>query len=845
QLGGGGTCPWNALAVAAGFTVDSGASLLLGNSGIYTSASTHEAYAFVSGGYISGAGSVTFGSGVSANFAVGSTYNPSGQTVIDTGSPGINVVFTTGSHVGPLGNLTIDPGLVDFSTGATVTAASLNLTGGGILTGSDTLDVSGILTWINGTMDGPGATVAEGGLDLGAGGYLHSNLESRTLINQGTANWAGSGEIDLDAGATFINQSNATFNEHTNTLIRTDGGGFAPSGLFDNRGTFVVHGGGMATMESRFNNEGQVQISSGTWVLSDVGTSSGDFIMNAGASLQLDPLYGIPYTTDLSGHFANSPQIIGGNGKNVTLTSGAGKEPTPLGAITKIAGGFYEETGTVTLSSLDMTGGWLTIKGTLDVVGPMTWTGGFIVGPGSLSVQGGLTLGTGTATTQVLSGVTLFNQSTMTLTAKDVFDQEGGATVVNQILHTVDLQAGAAWTGDGTVVIDNQGTIEATAGTGRATVYDIALVNDGTVTVNSGTLNLEGGGTATGAFTALAQTTLEFGLYSWAFNSTSNVTGAGTVEFSYDGWSSYFNANSIYKVTGTTVIQSGSHYVGVDFIGGDIENLGSLMLEGGTLDFSSGNPVSAASLTQSNGTLLTGSDPVTVSGQLTWKGGVMSGTGSTVADGTLQLGASGDKSDVEILMVRTLKANGGGAIEPLDTLLQFYGSTFVNTAADTLDLGGGVKWESVGDGTSTIDDQGALIVGIVGEAVVSPPTIQGDGNFPFLTCPGAIGVYVGGLNLDCNGSATKTLQASFSVLYPCTLVFGGDFTLEGATGIGGAGNVEVPSGGDLRVTSGASYNVIGTTTIDGGTIEFDDRADTGTLNLSSGDLTGTGTLTVL
>ncbi len=79
QLGGGGACPWNALAVQAGFTVDSGASLLLGNNYNY------EAYSFNSDGSISGAGSVTFGSDVSANFATGSTYNVTGPTVIDTG----------------------------------------------------------------------------------------------------------------------------------------------------------------------------------------------------------------------------------------------------------------------------------------------------------------------------------------------------------------------------------------------------------------------------------------------------------------------------------------------------------------------------------------------------------------------------------------------------------------------------------------------------------------------------------------------------------------------------------------------------------------------------------------
>ncbi len=64
-----------------------------------------------------------------------------------------------------------------------------------------------------------------------------------TLINQGTANWVGSGEIDLFAGSTFTNAPDASFNEQTNDEIWSDVGvGEEPSGLFDNQGTFVLDG---------------------------------------------------------------------------------------------------------------------------------------------------------------------------------------------------------------------------------------------------------------------------------------------------------------------------------------------------------------------------------------------------------------------------------------------------------------------------------------------------------------------------------------------------------------------------------------------------------------------------
>ena len=433
-------------------------------------------------------------------------------------------------------------------------------------------------------------------------------------------------------------------------------------------------------MESSFDNEGQVEISSGLWELSGDGSSSGDFNMGAGASLQLNMFYGIPYTNQ-GGPFVSSPRIIGGNASNVTLIDGSQTAPKPLAGTTTIPlptapfTNFFQA-GSDTLSSLNMSGGWLTITGTVTVEGPMTWTGGYITGPGTLIVDGGLQLGTGTGDQQeVLYGVTLINQSTITLTEQDVFVQKVGATVENEILHTIDIQGDATWVGDGTETINNQGTFEKTAGSGTATVNNIALNNDGIVMASSGTLDFEGGGTATGSFTAAAQSTLEFGQSSWAFNSTSSVSGAGTVEFPSAYWPAIFNSNSQYNVSGTTDIenQDSVHFRS----GSHVKNLGFLTLDnGGTLDLSSGLAVSAVTLTESSGAILTGSDPLTVSGLITWTGGTMSGTGSTLADGTLQLGASGDTSDVEFLTVRTLEASGGGTLESQDTLEQSYGSAF-------------------------------------------------------------------------------------------------------------------------------------------------------------------------
>ncbi len=692
-------------------------------------------------------------------------------TVINMGgNEGDAVFFAAGSNVQPLGNLTIESGALNFSTMTTITADSLNMSGGD-LAGSDPLDVAGLLTWTGGTMAGSGSTVAKGGLALGLanGSYHQEILEARTLINQATANWVGSGEIDLFSGATFVNLAGATFNEKTNDTIWSDiGVGLEPAGLFDNRGTFVVEGGGTATMEATFDNEGQVDIISGTWVLSGDGSSPGSFTINGGAALKLNKFYGVPYTALKSGAFVSSPLIIGGTKTNVTLIAGSQTLPAPLGATVAIPEktapytNFFE-TGNDTISSLDMTGGWLTLTGTLTVTGPMIWTGGYIAGPGTLVVEGGLQLGTGAGDQQQqLHGATLINQGTLTLTDKDSFSQESGATVVNQAGATIDIDGDANWVGDDTGPIDNEGMLEKTAGSGSTKFTYSSLVNTGSVSVSSGTLDLETGGTATGSFTAAAGGTLDFGQASWAFNAGSSVTGAGTVEFPFAYWGSVFGSGSTYDVSGATQLQSQAPVVFLS--GSTARNFGALTLKDGTLELESGAAASAASLTELSG-VLTGSDTLAISGQTTWTGGSMSGTGATVTDGGLQLGAPGATLDAEILAVRTLDDAGGGTLQSHDALEQAFGSVFSNPASATLNLQQGASWQTGFDGTSTIDNQGTLIVA----AGSGKATISGE-NLPFLDNTGEIEVSSGELRIQTAFAG----DGSYLVLAGAVLAFGND-----------------------------------------------------------------------
>src|SRR6185295_6810080 len=101
---------------------------------------------------------------------------------------------------------------------------------------------------------------------------------------------------------------------------------------------------------------------------------------------------------------------------------------------------------------------------------------------------------------------------------------------------------------------------------------------------------------------------------------------------------------------------------------------------------------------------------------------------------------------------------------------------------------------------------------------------------------GLVDVQTGTLVLSGNGTSTG---GTFTVPAAATLEFANSYTLDNASSLTGAGTVRFTGG---NVTSNGIYNV-GTTEIAGG-IAIINGSTTGVLNLSSGILDGSGTLTV-
>jgi hypothetical protein len=229
---------------------------------------------------------------------------------------------------------------------------------------------------------------------------------------------------------------------------------------------------------------------------------------------------------------------------------------------------------------------------------------------------------------------------------------------------------------------------------------------------------------------------------------------------------------------------------------------------------------------------------VSVNGLLTWTGGAMSGPGTTVAAGGLQLGANDGNSYSENLAARTLQNAGSATWESTDTLDQSAGALFENLANATLSVQNGVTWSS---SNGTLDNQakGTLTVdaGTGGTA-----TFDG-----FVSDEGLLEVSSGTLVLGANGSVT----GSFAVDGGAALQFAGtQFVFNSGASLNGNqtgddGTATFADSSDTIFDVGSGYS-IGTTNIqDSAIVAFDlFSASTHNLNQSGGNLAGSGLLTV-
>jgi hypothetical protein len=225
-------------------SVDAGARLRLLQSYTHGAASS-----------LSGAGTIDFVLGTHS-FPPG-TFTPTGLVNFVGGTITINNGYTASSVVGGA--------TVIFN--AVQSIATLELSSG-TFTGSGQTTITDGFTWTGGTMSGPGGTIVAAGATAtlaGTAARAGPLTLSRTLENDGTVTWIGTGNLNLTSLAVFINDgtflidSSATLNgtgviQNAGTIEKTSGGTTAAAaGLaWSNLGGTIKVGAGLLAINGSF-----------------------------------------------------------------------------------------------------------------------------------------------------------------------------------------------------------------------------------------------------------------------------------------------------------------------------------------------------------------------------------------------------------------------------------------------------------------------------------------------------------------------------------------------------------------------------------------------------------------
>ncbi|WP_201496560.1 choice-of-anchor D domain-containing protein [Rubrivivax sp. A210] len=812
---------------------------------------------------INSAGTVEFAG--SGNNTVAGSYSATTSSVFSGGT----TTFT--GNVGNVGNLVANGGAAVFNNAQAVNSGSVTLSSGslafnntgglaattlalsgGTLAGTSTASFSGNGSWTSGTMTGAGRTQVAGAMTI-SGASSKDLTSGRTLGTAGTTTWtntaADNGRIRTGGAAVIDNTGSWLDQQAFNGGIGPD---FSGSATFVNSGSYTKSGAGNTTISIAFNNNsaspttGVVAVHAGSLRLTGGGSSNGSFTGLAGTTLGLGGGHAllaassvstagtVDFTggsntiagsfnagtaTQFSGGTSTFSGTVSGVGSTIVATGGTGvfniTQAFSVSALQLSSGGLsFNNTGGVTTATLSLTGGTLGGTATVTVSGATTWTSGTMTGSGRTQADGTLVI-SGAALKDMTDGRNLVaGDTTWTNTAAgNGRIRTGGTALITNTGTWADQQAfDSSISPDfgGSGRFDNQGvyTKSGVGTTSMGVAFDNTTTGAGTgvVSVNAGTLALNGGGSSDGRFQGTGTLVFGSGVYNL-------LTGSSVVNPNVQFSGGTTNVGGSYSVAGTTTVNGGT----ANFTGTVAGSGGSLILSSGTANFNNLAGVSVATLALSGGTL-SGTQDLAVSGATTWTNGTMTGTGRTLANGTLVISGAalkdmtGGRRLVAGNTTWTNTAAGNGRIRTGGTAL----ITNTGTWADQQAFDSSISPDF--GGTARFDNQGVYNKTGAGTTTISVAfdnTRSGAGT-------GVVNVNAGTLSLGGGGSSNGSFQG------PGLLVFsGGVHDLLAASSVTNP-NVQF-SGGTTHM--GGSYNVSGTTTVNGGTANF-----IGTVANSGGNL---------
>ena len=643
-------------------------------------------------------------------------------------SPNLGTIsFAAGTFAqsGPItggGSVNFSGATMDFGNGTeTISAANVTLSSGTIAGAAPgVINITNLLTWTGGGMcsaltngscvTGTAATTnTNGGITFPNTAQLQ--LNGRALNTAGTTAWTsatvGGGDLLLLNGASITNSGTWDFQNDSYLDLYT-----GASNTITNNGIFQKSGGTTTTTLSgvygsigTFNNgsAGQVLAKVGQLNVNGGGTGGGSWSVSAGASLRIGSVSSTAQVFAISGPMGGAGTVIfAGATENITGAYNVTGATQVTGGITNWVGpGAVTNVGALTISNgvanfssgspintstMVLSGGGQGGTDTVTVSGLTTWSGGTMctsfsngscVAPtgaeGVTSTNGGMTF---PSTSQLqLNGRTLNTGGTTAWTSATVSGGDlllqNGAIINNS--GTWDFQNDSYvdfYTGAGNM-INNNGIFQKSGGTTTTTLGGVygtsGTFNNGSagqVLAKVGQLNINGGGTGGGSWSASAGANLQLGSITptaQILAISGPVSGAGTVIFA----GATENITGTYNVTGATQVTGGN----ASWLGpAAVTNVGALTISNGAANFSSGSPINPSTMSMSGGAL-GGTDTVTVSGLTTWSGGTMCTTltaGSCVAPvgsqgKTVTSGISFPSNNQLELNGRTLNTSGTSA----------------------------------------------------------------------------------------------------------------------------------------------------------------------------------------
>jgi hypothetical protein len=486
------------------------------------------------------------------------------------------------------GTLAVEGGTLELARGSAISKAASIVQSRGELIGPGDLDISGSLTWTGGGEAGSGTTVLEAGADATV---TYGWLAERRFVNEGTLVLAG-----------------------------TIGSGW-PWGTLVNRGALEKgEGSGTSLVDTPFENEGTVSVTSGTLemgVTGQAGEHPGTWEASAGAAIA----------------FGNGEYDLGAKATfvgNVTINNGArvhvGQIEGANAQLTVTVSPYYSQDSGL----LDVEGPATSTIGTLDVLGARgseiinTAT---LTGAGNVQITKAFDLGNfayleGTGTTTVMPGADGVVSGQLSLQQR---------TLANA--GTLTIEEGAYLGGE--AHFDNTGTVAKTHGEGTAQIA-APIDNEGLVKATAGTLELTGGGSAgesaSGSWQGTEGARVVFNSRRGPFALGSSVSMIGSVEIA----EGTVTAGQLNGSTATVTVNGADQW------------------EPGTLELTGAGASTLEDLNVAGGTL-TGSAQLDVTGAFAAGGRAhLAGAGSTV----IEPGATGSIGYTVELEERTLENAG-------------------------------------------------------------------------------------------------------------------------------------------------------------------------------------------